>query len=46
MGETDEEGQKVRISIYRISHGDVMYSTVTIGINTGLQIWKVAKSTS
>ena len=38
-----EGGQKVQISSYKISHGDVTYSMVTIVNNTVWHIWKWLK---
>ena len=39
MGEGD---QKVQPSSYKISHGDIIYSVVTIVNNTGLLIWRAS----
>lgn len=38
-----EEGQKVEISSYNLSHGDVMYTIVTIVNNTVFHIWKFVR---
>ena len=37
-----EGGQKVQSASYRISHGGVMYSSVT-PVNTVLHIWKLLR---
>ena len=39
---TNEESQKVQSASYRISHGGVMYSSVT-PVNTVLHIWKLLR---
>ena len=38
MGKLDEGSQKVQTFSYKISHGDVMYSMVTLLNNTLLRI--------
>ena len=44
MGDkTGEGGQKVQSASYRISHGGVMYSSVTPVNNTVLHIWKLLR---
>ena len=40
---TGEGGQKVQSASYRISHGGVMYSSVTPVNNTVLHIWKLLR---
>ena len=40
---TGEGGQKVQSASYRLSHGGIMYSSVTPVNNTVLHIWKLLR---
>ena len=40
---TNEGSQKVQSASYRISHGGIMYSSVTPVNNTVLRIWKLLR---